>query len=99
MQSLHQSYEDWLIHEKQGKPPAPVLVLDADQGIDNMITTYEQYKVVSWLSVYFYYKQTTTFQDEIRGLKPYQNPKLVGGRVVKTLISWFDPQIIKNISD
>ena len=46
MQSLHQSYEDWLIHEKQGKLPAPVLVLDADQGIDNMITTYEQYKVV-----------------------------------------------------
>jgi len=47
IESLHQSYEDWLIHEKQGKPPAPVLVLDADQGIDNMITTYEQYKVVS----------------------------------------------------
>ena len=45
MQSLHQSYEDWLIHEKQGKLPAPVLVLDADQGIDNMIRTYEQYKV------------------------------------------------------
>merc|ERR1719221_1680872 len=68
IESLHQSYEDWLIHEKQGKLPAPVLVLDADQGIDNMITTYEQYK------------------DEIRGIKPYY-PKLVGGRVVKTLIS------------
>ena len=59
MQSLHQSYEDWLIHEKQGKLPAPVLVLDADQGIDNMITTYEQYKVVflHWqLLHHIYYK-------------------------------------------
>ena len=27
-----------------------------------------------------------SFQDEIRGIKPYY-PKLVGGRVVKTLIS------------
>ena len=61
IQSLHQSYEDWLIHEKQGKLPAPVLVLDADQGIDNMITTYEQYKVGSWLMaatdwhIYYFY--------------------------------------------
>ena len=44
-QSLHQSYEDWLGHKTQGPLPAPVLMLDADQGIDNMITTYETYKV------------------------------------------------------
>ena len=44
-QSLHKSYEDWLVHKTQGPLPAPVLVLDADQGIDNMITTYETYKV------------------------------------------------------
>lgn len=44
-QSLHQSYEDWLVHKTQGPLPAPVLMLDADQGIDNMITTYETYKV------------------------------------------------------
>ena len=48
-QSLHHSYEDWLIHQKQGPLPAQVLVLDADKGIDHMITTYEQYKVNAWL--------------------------------------------------
>jgi len=53
IESLHQSYEDWLIHKTQGPLPAPVLILDADQGIDNMIKTYE------------------TYQDEIRGKKPY----------------------------
>ena len=45
IESLHQSYEDWLIHRTQGPLPAPVLVLDADQGIDMMIQTYDQYKV------------------------------------------------------
>jgi len=44
IESLHKSYEDWLVHKTQGPLPAPVLVLDADQGIDNMITTYETYK-------------------------------------------------------
>jgi len=44
IESLHHSYEDWLIHQKQGPLPAQVLVLDADKGIDHMITTYEQYK-------------------------------------------------------
>ena len=44
MQSLHQSYEDWLINKTSGPLPAPVLIMDADQGIDNMIRTYETYK-------------------------------------------------------
>jgi len=44
LQSLHQSYEDWLINKTSGPLPAPVLIMDADQGIDNMIRTYETYK-------------------------------------------------------
>lgn len=44
LESLHQSYEDWLIHKTSGPLPAPVLIMDADQGIDNMIRTYETYK-------------------------------------------------------
>jgi len=44
LESLHQSYEDWLIHKTSGPLPAPVLLLDADQGIDNMIRTYETYE-------------------------------------------------------
>jgi deoxyadenosine/deoxycytidine kinase len=40
---LHQCYEDWLLDEKFGSPPAPVLVLDADQGIEDMLKIYEQY--------------------------------------------------------
>ena len=51
-QSLHKSYEDWLVHKTQGPLPAPVLVLDADQGIDNMITTYETYKVTLYLLIF-----------------------------------------------
>ena len=44
LKSLHQSYEDWLINKTSGPLPAPVLIMDADQGIDNMIRTYETYK-------------------------------------------------------
>jgi len=44
IEGLHQSYEDWLIHQTKGPPPAPVLVLDADQGIEKMLLTYDQFK-------------------------------------------------------
>lgn len=43
MEGLHQSYEDWLIHKTQGSLPAPVLVLDADQGVEKMLQTYEMF--------------------------------------------------------
>lgn len=43
IQHLHQCYEEWLISEKFGAPPAPVLILDADQGIESMLKTYEKY--------------------------------------------------------
>jgi len=43
IQHLHQCYEEWLMSEKFGPPPAPVLVLDADQGIESMLKTYEKY--------------------------------------------------------
>jgi hypothetical protein len=45
MQGLHESYEDWLVAGRFGPPPAPVLILDADQGIETMLQTYEQFKV------------------------------------------------------
>jgi len=43
IQHLHQCYEDWLLAEKFGAPPAPVLVLDADQGIEDMLKIYDKY--------------------------------------------------------
>eukprot|EP00088_Acartia_fossae_P013466 TRINITY_DN1706_c0_g1_i2.p1 TRINITY_DN1706_c0_g1~~TRINITY_DN1706_c0_g1_i2.p1 ORF type:complete len:286 (-),score=74.45 TRINITY_DN1706_c0_g1_i2:261-1118(-) len=43
IQHLHQCYEDWLLDEKFGPPPAPVLVLDANQGIDAMLKIYDKY--------------------------------------------------------
>jgi len=43
IEGLHQSYEDWLISQSQGKLPAPLLVLDADQGIEKMLETYEKF--------------------------------------------------------
>jgi len=44
IEGLHQSYEDWLVNQTKGPPPAPVLVLDADQGIEKMLLTYDQFK-------------------------------------------------------
>ena len=44
-QSLHRSHEDWLIHQTQGPLPAALLVLDADQDRDTMVTTFETHKV------------------------------------------------------
>merc|ERR1719273_1240883 len=43
IEGLHQSYEDWLIHQSQGPLPAPLLILDADQGIEKMLETYEKF--------------------------------------------------------
>jgi len=43
IEGLHQSYEDWLIHQSQGNLPAPLLILDADQGIEKMLETYEKF--------------------------------------------------------
>jgi len=40
---LHQCYEDWLLTDKFGPLPAPVLVLDANQGMDEMLKIYEKY--------------------------------------------------------
>jgi len=40
---LHQCYEDWLLTDKFGPLPAPVLVLDANQGMDQMLKIYEKY--------------------------------------------------------
>lgn len=44
IESLHNSYENWLIKETQGPVPAPVLVLDADKGIESMLGIYDQYQ-------------------------------------------------------
>jgi len=66
IEGLHQSYEDWLIHQKQGKPPAPVLVLDADQGIESMLQTYEQFKdEIRGKKPYLPQQKRNLFQEEI----------------------------------
>ncbi len=44
LSSLHEAYEQWLIHKKFGKVPAPVLVLDANEGIDVMNGKFECHK-------------------------------------------------------
>ena len=38
-----------LIHSLQGNLPAPLLILDADQGIEKMLETYEKFTVTSIL--------------------------------------------------
>jgi hypothetical protein len=51
LQGLHESYEDWLVSGRFGRPPAPVLILDADQGIDSMLQTYQQFEVRGQISL------------------------------------------------
>jgi deoxyadenosine/deoxycytidine kinase len=43
LSALHEAYEDWLVHEKMGSPPAPVLIIDADQDLDTLRKTYTQH--------------------------------------------------------
>jgi len=40
IEGLHQSYEEWLVQKSKGPLPAPVLILDADQGVEKMLETY-----------------------------------------------------------
>jgi len=44
IENLHKSHEDWLIEKKFGPLPAPLLVLDADKGIESMLETYDLYQ-------------------------------------------------------
>lgn len=44
IEGLHQSYEDWLVHKVHGEPPAPVLQLDANQDIQQMLKIFDQHK-------------------------------------------------------
>ena len=44
IQSLHNVYEDWLIHKTLGTIDTPVLVIDADSTKEEMIKSYESYK-------------------------------------------------------
>ncbi|XP_040566503.1 deoxynucleoside kinase [Lepeophtheirus salmonis] len=36
LQDLHDAYEDWLMKKRHGFPPAPVLVIDANQNIESV---------------------------------------------------------------
>ena len=68
--------------------PAPVMVLDADQGIEQMIATYDQYKVCTQIAAHQTLEFNIYFQDEIRGKRAYKdetNEKLYNGGAVKCL--------------
>lgn len=43
IEGLHLSYEEWLVQKTKGPLPAPVLVLDADQGVEQMLETYDMF--------------------------------------------------------
>ncbi|CAL8258557.1 unnamed protein product [Lota lota] len=42
LKSIHQLYEDWLVHQSFFKLPAPVLVIPADQDLPDMLRLYEE---------------------------------------------------------
>lgn len=44
LENLHKMYEDWLINQVHGPLPAPVMVLDANYGLEEMVQVYEAKK-------------------------------------------------------
>ncbi|XP_056317955.1 thymidine kinase 2, mitochondrial [Danio aesculapii] len=42
LESIHNLYEDWLIHQKSFHVPAPVLVIPADHDLKKMLHQYEE---------------------------------------------------------
>ncbi|XP_068184407.1 thymidine kinase 2, mitochondrial isoform X1 [Antennarius striatus] len=42
LETIHQLYEDWLIKRSSSPPPAPVLVIPADQDLQEMLHQYEE---------------------------------------------------------
>ncbi|CAJ1066537.1 thymidine kinase 2%2C mitochondrial isoform X1 [Xyrichtys novacula] len=42
LESIHQLYEDWLIHRTSSPLPAPVLVIPADHDLEEMLHQYEE---------------------------------------------------------
>uniref|UniRef100_A0A671LKB0 Thymidine kinase 2, mitochondrial n=1 Tax=Sinocyclocheilus anshuiensis TaxID=1608454 RepID=A0A671LKB0_9TELE len=42
LESIHNLYEDWLIHHKSFEVPAPVLVIPADHDLKKMLHQYEE---------------------------------------------------------
>lgn len=42
LESIHNLYEDWLIHQKSFEVPAPVLVIPADHDLKKMLHQYEE---------------------------------------------------------
>ena len=44
LKNLHNVYEDWLINRTLGHVKVPILVLDANKGMEDMIETYIKHK-------------------------------------------------------
>ena len=44
LQNVHQVYEDWLINKNLGDVKVPVLVLDANKDIEDMVKMYSEYQ-------------------------------------------------------
>jgi len=42
LRELHDHHEDWLVHKKFSHPPAPVIVIDANQDVEDMLGEYEK---------------------------------------------------------
>ncbi|KAG1659871.1 Deoxynucleoside kinase [Nymphon striatum] len=42
--TLHEAHEDWLIHEKSFPVPCPVMVMDANKNLKNMLNDFEECK-------------------------------------------------------
>ncbi|XP_014664194.1 PREDICTED: thymidine kinase 2, mitochondrial-like [Priapulus caudatus] len=44
LNNLHELHENWLVHQRTVKPPAPVLVLDANSNMGDMEHVFEEHR-------------------------------------------------------
>lgn len=44
LKQIHQIHDDWLYHQTFKPPPAPIVTIDADQDIQNMVEEFEKCK-------------------------------------------------------
>ncbi|XP_026472013.1 thymidine kinase 2, mitochondrial-like [Ctenocephalides felis] len=44
LKQVHESYEQWLIQTPPENLPSPVLIIDADQSLDDIVKSYKKYE-------------------------------------------------------
>lgn len=44
LNQVHESYEQWLMHTPPEKLPAPILIIDVDQSLEDVVKSYKKHQ-------------------------------------------------------